>query len=116
LTDIEFLVQRMQMRHGARHPQLRGGGVLKALRTLSGIGLLPESEAEELMSAYRFALRTRNALHLLGHASQNVMPLPGAELERLARRLGYENGGALVEEHQRLAAAARRIFEARFPQ
>lgn len=116
LTDIEFLVQLMQMRHGARHPQLRGGGVLKALRTLSGIGLLPESEAEELMSAYRFALRTRNALHLLGHASQNVMPLPGAELERLARRLGYENGGALVEEHQRLAAAARRIFEARFPQ
>jgi len=115
LSDVEFLVQLLQMMHGAGHPELRTGSTLTALSRLAATGLLTGDEAEQLACAYRFCLRTRNALYLLGSGNANVIPESERDQHRLAKRLGYASPNGLLAEHRRLTSAAREIYERRFP-
>jgi glutamate-ammonia-ligase adenylyltransferase len=114
LSDVEFLVQLLQMRHGGGNSRLRQTNTLSALRELEACGILPKEDVRLLAEAYRFNLRTRNALYLLGAAQPNVIPKDQRLLARLAKRLGYRTSEELVCEHRELAAKARSIFESRF--
>ncbi|MGC8833900.1 MAG: hypothetical protein ACP5R4_07570, partial [Armatimonadota bacterium] len=114
LSDVEFLVQLLQMQYGGGNPRLRRTSTLSALRELGACGILTEEEVRSLADAYRFNLRTRNALYLLGAAQPNVIPEDKRLLVRLAKRLGYRSPDELAAEHRALAAKARGIFENRF--
>jgi glutamine synthetase adenylyltransferase len=81
---------------------------------LGACGILLEEDVRSLADAYRFNLRTRNALYLLGTAQPNVIPEDKRLLGRLAKRLGYRSPDELVAEHRALAARARDVFENRF--
>lgn len=115
LSDVEFLVQLLQMRYGARNPNLRTGSTLTALSRLAELGVLSQGEARQLEAAYRFCLSARNALYLLGFRNANVIPESERDQRRLAKRLGYASPDDLLAEHRRLTRAAREIYDQRFP-
>src|SRR5216117_586651 len=57
IRDIEFIVQTLQLMHGARHAFLQETSTLKVLPVLADLELLPHEEARALEAAYRFLRR-----------------------------------------------------------
>src|SRR6267378_3877989 len=55
IREIEFIVQTLQLIHGARHPFLQESGMLKALRALRQLDLLPREEVLTCDNTYRFS-------------------------------------------------------------
>src|SRR6266581_4900010 len=65
IREIEFIVQALQLIHGARHPFLQEPSMLKALRALRQLDLLPREEVLALDNSYRFLRRLAHSLRFL---------------------------------------------------
>ncbi len=107
LLDIEFLVQALQLRHGAAHPSLRTPSTRWALRRLARLRLLGEPAARELLEAYDFIKRLLKGLRLAQHRPPDCLPTAGLGLARLARELGEPSGRALLDRYRETAEAVR---------
>ena len=114
LVDVEFLVQLLQLRHGARHPELRTPSTLEAIERLAEVEALSPVQARDLAAAYRFCTGVRNRLYLQVGRQIDSLPTEPAEEWRLAVSLGYQRRGDLREEYRRVTRRARRIFEDEF--
>jgi [glutamine synthetase] adenylyltransferase / [glutamine synthetase]-adenylyl-L-tyrosine phosphorylase len=116
LSDIEFLVQLLQLEHGELHPDVRVPGTIEALTRLRELGFLAEDDADALEASYRFCERARNARFLrTGHPS-DALPSDRNELEKTALMLGYVHRPAtsLRDDYRRLTRRARRVVEREF--
>jgi len=109
-------VQLLQLRHGGRLPRVRRPGVLDALEGCAGDGLIGAADAEWLTQGWRFLTRLRNALYLAALRDSERLPAAGADLERVARMLGYDRPGAqaLSEDLLRVTRRVRRVHERLF--
>jgi glutamate-ammonia-ligase adenylyltransferase len=107
LSDIEFTVQLLQLRHG-----ITGARTIGALGALVEAGHLPDDEADALAESYRFCERTRNRSFLVVGPGDSL-PLRPEQATPLARSLGFTVAG-LREEYRRVTRRARRIVERRF--
>ena len=107
LSDIEFTVQLLQLRHRVPGPRTLG-----ALEALVEEGHLPAEEADVLTEAYRFCERTRNRTFLVVGEGDSL-PLRPEQATPLARSLGDSVAG-LRAEYRRVTRRARRIVERRF--
>ncbi|HEU4751895.1 MAG TPA: hypothetical protein VFU47_02225, partial [Armatimonadota bacterium] len=65
LSDVEFLVQYLQLREGGARPELRVASTVAALGALGERGVLQPDEAEALRNAYERLTDARQALTLL---------------------------------------------------
>jgi glutamate-ammonia-ligase adenylyltransferase len=109
LSDVEWTVQLLQLRHGLRAP-----GTIEGLEKVTAAGALTAGEADVLRAAYRFCERTRNRWWLVGADPVYPEALPqGDELGRLARSLGTTPGD-LREDYRRVTRRARHVVERRF--
>ena len=114
LSDVEFAVQLLQLRHGGVVPTLRVTGTLPGLRALRQAELMTSDEFNALHDAYLFCTRARLRLHLQsGHPSDSLPTDPDATA-RLAASLGFDRTGELREEYRRFTRRARRTFESLF--
>jgi glutamate-ammonia-ligase adenylyltransferase len=113
LSDVEWTVQLLQQRHGARKPAVCSTTTMMALDGLQDASLIDHQDAEWLRAAYRFLSEIRNRLYLLRHRDVDVMPQSTLQLETLARSLGYGRGAwqELEEERLRRARHVRRVCE-----
>lgn len=116
LTDIEFLTQLLQVRHGAGHHELRTPATKRALDTLLEIGELTQDEHRTLVTSYEFCTRVRLRLHLQRGRHADSLPADPGRLSSLASSLGYDRTGELRERFQQVTRRARRVFERRFYQ
>lgn len=114
LVDVEFLVQLLQLRHGAYHPELRTPSTLGAIEQLARVEALSAVQARDLSAAYRFCTGVRNRLYLQMGRRFDSLPTEPAEEWRLAVSLGYQRRGDLREDYRRVTRRARRIFEDEF--
>ncbi len=116
LSDIEFLVQLLQLEHGGDHPELRVPGTIDALERLHDAGFLADDDADALEAAYRFCERARNARYLQSGSPSDSLPSDRAEIEKLGVLLGYVHQPAtsLRDEYRRLTRRARRVVEREF--
>ncbi len=120
LSDIEWLAQLLQLRHGPQHPNVRVASTLRALDALETIHALDRSEVHVLTSAYRLLTRVRNRMTLLAGTPQDVFPIDLHRRRVLARLLGYEDSlvvraeQMLQEDVQADMHEVRRIFTRRF--
>ena len=64
IREIEFIVQTLQLIHGARNPFLQEPSMLKALYALRQLDLLPREEVLALDNAYRFLRRVEHRLQI----------------------------------------------------
>ncbi|MBI2876884.1 MAG: bifunctional [glutamate--ammonia ligase]-adenylyl-L-tyrosine phosphorylase/[glutamate--ammonia-ligase] adenylyltransferase [Candidatus Tectomicrobia bacterium] len=115
LVDIQFIVQLLQLRHGAHCRQVRQRHTLRALDGLSRAGFLPAGEYDRLVEAWDFLERLGNKLRIAQDRSLNEIVDRPEVLEALARRLSSGelhplSGKELLEEYKRHTEQVRQIY------
>ncbi|MDK1360950.1 bifunctional [glutamine synthetase] adenylyltransferase/[glutamine synthetase]-adenylyl-L-tyrosine phosphorylase [Arthrobacter sp. zg-Y1219] len=113
LSDVEWLVQLLQLEHAGTHPELRTTATLPALDAIAAAGLLPEADTAILREAWLLASRIRSANVIRGGRNPDVLPSSRRELEAVARWCGYGagQGGVLEENYLRITRRSRAVFE-----
>jgi glutamate-ammonia-ligase adenylyltransferase len=116
LSDVEWVVQLLQLTHAHEVPALRTTRTLTALTAAQQAGLIDRNDAAALAASWRLATRIRNAVVLLRGRSSDVVPAKQAELAAVARILGYppDTSQDLVEDYRRTARRARAVMERLF--
>lgn len=116
LSDVEWIVQLLQLTHGHRYPEIRTSSTLDALSLLEKNGLLSSLDRDQLREAWLLASQIRTALALFGESSIDVLPRDRQGLEGAARLMGYPPGSAsaLEETYLRVTRRSRAVFERLF--
>ena len=116
LSDVEWLVQLLQLEHAGTHPELRTTATLPALDAITAAGLLPAADTAILREAWLLASRIRSANVIRGGRNPDVLPSSRQELEAVARWCGYGPGqaGVLEEDYLRITRRSRAVFEGWF--
>lgn len=116
LSDVEWLVQLMQLKHGKDHPAIRTPKTLEALSACVTEGLIAEHDARVLSEAWSFASRVRSASVLWANKRTDVLPTDRQQLEGMARILEYPAGSAtqLEEDYLAFTRRARMVYERLF--
>jgi glutamate-ammonia-ligase adenylyltransferase len=116
LVDIDFLVQVFQLKYGARVPAVRTPNTWKALNALRETGFLTQEQHSILRDSCKFLLRVQSRLRIVQNRSLDELPQGEAEVEKLARRLGFETtaqdtaGGLFLSELERHTRQTRELF------
>jgi glutamate-ammonia-ligase adenylyltransferase len=110
IREIEFIVQALQLIHGARHPFLQEPSMLKALRALHQLDLLPRDEVVKLDEAYRFLRRAEHRLQTDAEQQTHTVPQEPALLRRLALSLGFSSSREFTAALQKQMRNVRSIF------
>src|SRR5947199_2086357 len=111
IRDIEFIVQTLQLIHGARHPFLQEPSMLKALRALRELDLLPTNEVLTLDNTYRFLRRVEHRLQIEAEQQTHVVPREPEALRRLALSLRFSSSEGFTAALHEKMRAVRPIFE-----
>ncbi len=117
LSDVEWTVQLLQLRHAHALPALRTTRTGAAMAAAVQAGLLAADAAAELTAAWELAARIRNAIMLVRGRPGDTLPAKHAELTAVARLLGYPPGDAaqaLEQDYRRAARRARTVMEPLF--
>ncbi|MCE4946372.1 bifunctional [glutamine synthetase] adenylyltransferase/[glutamine synthetase]-adenylyl-L-tyrosine phosphorylase [Streptomyces albulus] len=116
LSDVEWTVQLMQLRHGWELPGLRTTRTRDALAAAHAAGLIDTDDARTLDEAWVLAARVRNAVMLVRGRPGDTFPADGRELAAVGRYLGYEEGhvGDMVDDYRRITRRARAVVEELF--
>ncbi|GAA1951637.1 bifunctional [glutamine synthetase] adenylyltransferase/[glutamine synthetase]-adenylyl-L-tyrosine phosphorylase [Microbacterium deminutum] len=116
LSDVEWLVQLLQLEHAHAVPGMRTTSTIAALRAASDAGLIPASAGDRLAEAWRLASRLRSANTLLSGQTSDVLPTDRKRLDGIGRLLEYPPRSATQVEEDYLGATrrSRRVFEKLF--
>lgn len=111
LSDVEWVVQLLQLQHGHDIAPLRVTSTLASLRAAAEAELVDEADAAALTDAWVLASRIRNAIMLVRGRPSDVIPSDPRDLAGIAEVLGYGRGHAseLVEDYLRRARLARSV-------
>src|SRR5438132_1477861 len=110
IRDIEFIVQTLQVIHGARHPFLQEPNMLKALRALREVDLLASQEVLALDNAYRFLRRVEHRVQIEAEQQTHTVPDEPEALQRLARSLRFSSANDFAAALQSRMSSVRPIF------
>lgn len=116
ISDVEWLVQLLQLEHAHDHEALRTTSTVDALAALRELGMIDSSAHDRLLAAWRLASRIRSAMMLATGRASDVLPNDRTQLDSMARILGYGPQGAtrLQEDWLRRSRRARRVFDRLF--
>ena len=117
LSDVEWTIQLLQLRHAHALPALRTTRTGAAMAAAVQAGLLAAGDAAELTAAWELAARIRNAIMLVRGRPGDTLPAKHSELTAVARLLGYPPGDAaqaLEQDYRRAARRARTVMEPLF--
>ena len=116
IREIEFVVQALQLLHGARHAFLQETSTLKVLPVLADLELLPHQEARTLEDAYRFLRSVEHRLQIESEQQTHTVPENSDALRRLAGSLGFPSAkkfnAALRDHMQKVRAIFHRVISA----
>lgn len=113
MSDVEWLVQLIQLQHAHAVPALRTTQTLPALHAAVEAELMAADDAEVLESAWRLACKVRSANVMWTGKTSDLLPSARGDLEAVARWCGYEPGSAAEFEEDYLSTTrrARAVFE-----
>lgn len=116
LSDVEWTVQLLQLRHGWTEPGLRTTRTRRALAAACAAGLISGEDAATLDEAWVLATRVRNAVMLVRGRAGDMFPTGGRELAAVGRYLGYGPGhvGDMLDDYRRTTRRARAVVEELF--
>ncbi|MFH9064374.1 bifunctional [glutamine synthetase] adenylyltransferase/[glutamine synthetase]-adenylyl-L-tyrosine phosphorylase [Streptomyces coeruleorubidus] len=116
LSDVEWTVQLLQLRHGAAEPGLRTTRTRQALAAARTAGLITDEDAAVLDEAWVLATRVRNAVMLVRGRAGDTFPTEPRELAAVGRYLGYGPGhaGDMLDAYRRTARRARSVVDELF--
>lgn len=116
LSDVEWLVQLLQLQHARRTPALRTTSTLTALAVAEEEGMIGPQDADRLRAAWILASRVRSGTTLWGNRTSDVLPTDRRQLEGVARLLEYPAGSAtaLEDDYLGVTRRSRAVFERLF--
>ncbi len=116
ISDVEWLVQLMQMQHANKHQNLQTPQTLTALKALVEDGLIAEHDATVLSEAWLLSSRIRSASVLWSNKRTDVLPNDRRQLEGMARILEYprHSASALEQDYLAFTRRSRQVFERLF--
>ncbi|GLX48383.1 glutamate-ammonia-ligase adenylyltransferase [Streptomyces hygroscopicus subsp. hygroscopicus] len=116
LSDVEWTVQLLQLRHAHEVPGLRTTRTRAALAAAHEAGLLGAEETATLDEAWVLATRVRNAVMLVRGRAGDTFPTQPRELAAVGRYLGYGEGhaGDMLDAYGRTTRRARAVMEELF--
>jgi glutamate-ammonia-ligase adenylyltransferase len=110
IREIEFVVQALQLLHGARNAFLQETSTLKALPVLADLELLPREEARVLEGAYRFLRGVEHRLQIEAEQQTHTVPENPDDLRLLAASLGFPSAKAFNATLRQHMQQVRKIF------
>ncbi|HSO65074.1 MAG TPA: bifunctional [glutamine synthetase] adenylyltransferase/[glutamine synthetase]-adenylyl-L-tyrosine phosphorylase, partial [Ornithinibacter sp.] len=116
LSDVEWVVQLVQLRHAHEHPGLRTTATMQALAVAEKLGLVDAEYAADLSASWRLGSSMRNAGVLFRARALDAVPVDPRDADGIARILGLPGGSGqdLAERYRRIARRARAAHEAEF--
>ena len=116
ISDVEWLVQLIQLQYGAEHPSIRTTGTLAVLRQAELAGLLSNQDGEDLAKAWTLSSRIRSAIVLANGRQSDILPTDRKQLEAIARILEYPatEASQLEEDYLATTRRARKVYERLF--
>jgi glutamate-ammonia-ligase adenylyltransferase len=111
MTDVEFLVQAFQLKHGWALPDVCRTNTWDTLDVLLSHGLLSAADHATLTAGYSFHRLAEARLRIVTNRPLNEYPEDPAELEKLARRMGVGTGEGFLRELRPHARAVRETFD-----
>ena len=113
LADIDFLLQLLQIRHGAEHPEWRVAGSRRLLTALPASPLLDEADAARLRDSHLFLRTLETHLRIESDGGTSVLSTDPAKLSVLGARLGLPApaGDTLRQRYEAATSDVRRIFD-----
>jgi glutamate-ammonia-ligase adenylyltransferase len=116
LSDVEWTVQLLQLRHGWAEPGLRTTRTREALAAACAAELISGEYAAILDDAWVLATRVRNAVMLVRGRAGDTFPSDGRELAAVGRYLGFGPGhvGDMLDHYRRTTRRARAVVEELF--
>jgi glutamate-ammonia-ligase adenylyltransferase len=110
IREAEFVVQALQLIHGAHHPFLQEPSMLKALRGLRQLDLLPRDDVLTLDKTYRFLRRVEHRLQIESEQQIHTVPREREALQRLAWSLRFSSAEDFTAALRERMCAVRPIF------
>ncbi len=116
LSDIEWIVQLLQLCQAAKVPSLQVTGTLEALDAAESAGLFSAEDVAVLARAWKLATKIRGCNVLRTGRATDVLTSTRSDLEAIARWCGYAPGQArqLEEDYLRITRQARAVYERLF--
>ena len=116
LSDVEWLVQLIQLQYAHKVEGLRTTSTLDALDAAVEANLVAAEDAEVLRDAWLLATKIRGGNVLRGVRQSDLLPTLRDALEAVARWSGYTPGNArqLEEDYLRVTRNARKVYERLF--
>ena len=113
LSDVEWLIQLLQLKHGSKHPSIRTASTLSALRALVSEQLLEGHDARVLEESWLLSSKIRAAIYLWSGKRSDLLPKDRKQLDAIARILKLPRGSAtnLEEDYLAKTRRARMVFE-----
>jgi [glutamine synthetase] adenylyltransferase / [glutamine synthetase]-adenylyl-L-tyrosine phosphorylase len=116
MVDVEFIVQYLQLKFGRDCPDIRSVATLEALKSIRTASLISEEDFLTLHDGYTFLRHLENRLRIINDYSMNALGGSKSYLNRLARRLGYEEklrnpGEALMADYERITEGVRKVYD-----
>ena len=113
IRDVEFVVQYLQLAHGAAQPGILCHNTLDALARLAAAGLLASEESRVLVEGYTFLRTVEHHLQLMDYRQLHWLPREPGALAELGQRLGFQGaqaGELLVARYEEHSAAIRAVY------
>jgi glutamate-ammonia-ligase adenylyltransferase len=111
LSDIEWLVQFVQLHYSHLNPNLKTTSTLRVLDELSAVVGLPMMEVQDCKAAWIFASQLRNYLHLVDGRIKDVVSTQPQTLALLGYLFQEHKPSDVLETWLRLSRRSRRIFK-----
>ncbi|MCY1142035.1 bifunctional [glutamine synthetase] adenylyltransferase/[glutamine synthetase]-adenylyl-L-tyrosine phosphorylase [Actinoplanes sp. Pm04-4] len=111
LSDVEWAVQLLQLRHAYAVPGLRRTRTLEALDAAVKAKLIDKVDAAAMTAGWTLAAQVRNALTLVRGRPTDQLPRHGVELAGTVQLLGGGDPGEFVDRYLRLTRRSRAAME-----
>jgi [glutamine synthetase] adenylyltransferase / [glutamine synthetase]-adenylyl-L-tyrosine phosphorylase len=113
LSDVEWLVQLLQLKYGNQHRSIRTPKTLEALDNLVAEKLLEPSDARVLKESWILCSKLRATIVLCFGKRNDLLPTARNDIQAIGRSMGYPRSLATEIEESYLAHTrrARLVFE-----
>lgn len=111
LSDVEWVVQLLQMQHGHEVESIRITSTIPALNQLEKEKLISSQDAQSLREAWNLATVMRNAQMLAKAKASDQIPTDVNELNAIAFAIHNKSHAQLMEDYRRITRRARSVME-----
>jgi len=114
IREIEFTGQAFQLVRGGQNAALQTRSIISAIENLVVAGSFSESEADTLLSAYRFLRRLENRLQMRDDEQTHELPGDPEIRTQLAVSMGFAGLAGFEDELDRHRAGVEKMFQSVF--